>query len=142
MTTTDPATGWIRCIEPEDIPADIADCALHAASGAAVALDIPWALTVFFFEACDADHPDAVGPLKGPPQGVAHMGGRTALTRRTERILVRAGLPLELTQHIVCHEVRHVFQGWRGWHELAYAELWDDLEADAEEWANSFLEQR
>jgi len=135
MTTTDPATGWIRCIEPEDIPTDLAELALETAAAAAAALRLP-PVTVFLYLPATEDDPDAVRVRLG--QEHSRVGGFTYLGEKSRSIFVRGDLEPELTAEVTAHECRHIFQAVNGWKALYSL---DELETDARRFHTAWMEK-
>lgn len=102
--------GFIRGCDPSEVPPDIAAIALHTATAAADALELPWGLVVGFFEPTTQQDMRAVGPVNG----ARHMNGFHQPSE-PHKIWVRRDLGAWQTESTVAHEARHAWQTVHGW---------------------------
>jgi hypothetical protein len=97
-------------------------------------LDLPIGVTIVFFEPCEADHPDASSHTS------SHIGAAGFLVHsRPDTIAIRPDLSPALTERVVVHESRHLWQHVRGYNETHKSA---DLEADAHRFDRAWMEAR
>ena len=114
-------TDWIRPLDPDRVPVDVAELVGVTQWGVSEVLGLPFVPTACFFQPCAADHPDAVGPLR-PLRGVVMPG-------RPREFYLRAGMSLLETERTTAHEIRHVWQALNGYTSASHSSA--DLERDA-----------
>ena len=108
-TTVYDTAGWIRTVEPEEVPPEYAALCIRAASAAAESLAMdPESMVVYFFTRCAETHPSAAA------RRLSHMSGFVPKGEK-EAMWLSVGLSATQLLETAAHEVRHVWQNREGW---------------------------